>query len=221
MIIDIKKLDAIIFDLDGTLVDSLPDMTVALNRLLKDEGRRCLEIEEVRPLIGGGASKMIQSAYGLTGSGIDANDIAHAVTGYIAYYKEFPSKDSKIYDGVRDVLDDLQSLGIKMGVCSNKAYEMVCLILGSFDLEKYFCAVTGGDSVVFNKPDGRHILETLKLMNVSGNNVLMVGDTVNDIKAALDARLPVIAVDYGYSKPGELVSATIVIDDFRKLYRLN
>ena len=221
MSIDIKKLDAVIFDLDGTLVDSLPDMAVALNRLLKENGRRTLEVREVYPLIGGGAAKMIQSAYELTGSNIHDNDLKYAVSKYIFYYKELPAKNSRVYDGVRSVLDDFQSLGIKMGVCSNKSYEMVCLILNSFDLAKYFCAVTGGDNVRFNKPDGRHILETLKLMDVLGNNVLVVGDTENDIKAALDVGLPVIAVDYGYSKPNELVSATIVIDQFCKLGFLN
>jgi phosphoglycolate phosphatase len=219
--INIKRLDAVIFDLDGTLVDSLPDMLVALNRLLKAEGRRHLEIKEVFPLIGGGAPRMIQSAYELTGYKINDDDLDLAVAKYILYYKEFPAEHSKIYDGVVDVLDDLYSLGIKMGICSNKAYEMVCLILSAFDLDKYFCAVTGGDNVTFNKPDGRHIEETLKLMGVSSKKILMVGDTKNDIEAARDAGLPVIAVNYGYSSPDELLSATIVIDDFRKLAGLN
>jgi len=219
--IDIKRFDAVIFDLDGTLVDSLPDMVVALNRLLKAEGRRHLEIKEVLPLIGGGAPRMIQAAFELTGHKIDDDVLDLAVAKYILYYREFPAEHSKIYDGVMDVLDDLYSLGIKMGVCSNKAYEMVCLILRAFDLEKYFCAVTGGDNVAFNKPDGRHIGDTLKLMGASSKKILMVGDTKNDIEAALDAGLPVIAVNYGYSSPDELLSATIIIDDFRKLVSLN
>ncbi len=110
-----------------------------------------------------------------------------------------------------------QSLGIKMGVCSNKAYEMVGLILKSFDLAKYFCGVTGGDNVAFNKPDDRHIRVTLKRMNVSSDNVLMVGDTINDVTAAQDAGLSVVALDYGYSSPDELLSATVIIDEFGKL----
>ena len=213
----VKNFDAIVFDLDGTLVDSLPDMTLALNRFLFDEGRRELGVTEVRPLIGRGAPKMIQSAYELTGEAIPDDYLDQAVAGYISYYKEFPTKGSAVYDGVRAVLDDLQNADIKMGVCSNKAFEMVSLILESFDLAKYFCAVTGGDSVAFNKPDGRHILETLKLMNVTSKNVLMVGDTVNDVAAALDAGLPVVAVDYGYSSPDELSSATKVIDTFARV----
>jgi phosphoglycolate phosphatase len=217
MTINIGQFDAIIFDLDGTLVDSLPDMVLALNRLLEDEGRRGLGETEVRPLIGRGASKMIQSSFLLTGDAIHGDDLDKAVADYISYYKQFPAKESTVYEGVRVVLDELQGAGIKMGICSNKGYEMVSLILKSFDLAKYFCGVTGGDSVAFNKPDGRHILETLKRMNVSSKNVLMVGDTVNDVAAALDAGLPVVAVDYGYSSSDELLSATKVVGGFFEL----
>jgi phosphoglycolate phosphatase len=221
MITNMGDFDAIIFDLDGTLVDSLPDMTVALNRHLEDKGRRSLKVNEVRPLIGGGTSKMIQSAYALTGEPVRDDDLLPASGNYISYYREFPAKNSRVYDGVITVLDRLYVAGVKMGVCSNKSYEMVCLILESFGLAKYFCAVTGGDNVTFNKPDGRHILETLKRMNISSKNVLMVGDTVNDIVAANDAGFQVVAVDYGYSKPGELLSATIIIDGLSKLISLS
>jgi len=215
--LNIKNFDAVVFDLDGTLVDSLPDMVLALNRFLVDEGRRELSFLEVRPLIGRGAPKMIQSAFERTGNAMSDDYLDQAVASYISYYKEFPAKESKVYDGVRIVLDDLQKAGIKMGVCSNKAFEMVTLILESFDLAKYFCGVTGGDNTKFNKPDGRHILETLELMNVCSTNVLMVGDTVNDVEAAYDVGLSVVAVDFGYSSSDELIAATMVVDEFRKL----
>ena len=217
MIGALTEFDAIIFDLDGTLVDSLPDMAAALNRHLGNVGRRSLEIIEIRPLIGGGAPKMIQAAYKLTGEAIHKNKLNQAVAGYLSFYKEFPANDSKVYEGVRTVLDDLSNAGVKMGVCSNKAHEMVSLILESFDLAKYFCAVTGGDNVPFNKPDGRHILETLKLMSVQSKNVLMVGDTANDIAAALDLGVTVVAVDYGYSNPDELVLAATIINNLESL----
>jgi phosphoglycolate phosphatase len=220
MINFIDNFEAIIFDLDGTLVDSLPDMSEALNRTLADDGRRLLDVDEVRPLIGGGVSKMIRSAYELTGTEITNDNLVTAVAGYISYYKEFPDKYSELYSGVKETLDHLQTAGVKMGVCSNKAYEMVCLILESFDLEKYFCAVTGGDNVAFNKPDGRHILETLDQMLVVGTGVLMVGDTINDIVAAHDAGVHVVAVDYGYSSPNELLSATRIFSDIRQLSSL-
>jgi len=215
-----KNFDAIVFDMDGTLVDSLPDMIFALNRLLSDHGQRKLTKLEVRPLIGRGAIKMLQSAFELSGDTLSEDNFAKALASYKSYYKEFPVKNSKVYESVRTVLDKLREADIKMGICSNKDYELVCLILESFDLAKYFCAVTGGDNVVFNKPDGRHILETLKLMGVSGKNVLMVGDTADDIAAANDIGLPVVAVEYGYSDPDELWCATAIIDNFGKLNTL-
>jgi phosphoglycolate phosphatase len=215
-----KNFDAIVFDMDGTLVDSLPDMIFALNRLLSDHGRRKLTKLEVRPLIGRGAIKMLQSAFELSGKTLSEDNFAKALASYKSYYKEFPAKNSKVYESVRTVLDKLREADIKMGICSNKDYELVCLILESFDLAKYFCAVTGGDNVAFNKPDGRHILETLKLMGVSGKNVLMVGDTADDIVAANDIGLPVVAVEYSYSDPDELSCATAIIDNFGKLNTL-
>ena len=214
------KFEAIIFDLDGTLVDSLPDMADALNRLLATDGRCILGVNQVRPLIGSGVSKMICSAYALTGAKIIKDDLGAAVSQYTSYYKEYPAKNSKLYEGVLETLDHLKTAGIKMGLCSNKAYEMVCLILESFDLEKYFCAVTGGDNVAYNKPDGRHILETCDRMLVMSKKVLMVGDTVNDIAAAHDAGVPVVAVNYGYSNANELLSATRVFSDIRMLIEL-
>jgi phosphoglycolate phosphatase len=218
--LNIKNYDAIIFDLDGTLVDSLPDMVFALNRLLLDEGRRELTMSEVRPMIGRGALKMIESAFELSGEAIHEVWLSKALATYHSYYKEFPARDSKVYGGVRTVLNEFQEADIKMGICSNKAYEFVNLILKSFSLKEYFCAVTGGDNVAFTKPDGRHILETLKLMDVSGKNVLMVGDTTNDFFAAQNIGIPAVAVNYGYSNSDEFSSATVIIDDFGKLSNL-
>ena len=214
---NIKRFDAVIFDLDGTLVDSLPDMTLALNKCLGDQGRQQLKVEEVRPLIGQGASRMIQSAFELTGGSIGGVHLDKAIANYTLHYKEFPAEKSRVYDNVRVVLSELFNANIKMGICSNKAYELVRLILEAFDLEKYFCAVTGGDNFEFNKPDGRHILETLKLMGVFGTNVLMVGDTLNDVDAAADAGVQSIAVNYGYSNPKEFTSSIKVIDSLKHL----
>jgi phosphoglycolate phosphatase len=217
MLRGVTEFEAIVFDLDGTLVNSLPDMAGALNRLLADNGHHALNFNEIRPLIGSGVTKMIQSAYELIGIKIVNDDLVAAIKKYVCYYKQFPNKHSEVYDGVIETLDYLQAAGIKMGICSNKSHEMVNCILEVFNLTKYFCGVTGGDSVVFNKPDGRHILETLKLMDVSNKNALMVGDTIKDVVAAQNAGIPVVAVDYGYSGPGEILSATVIIDQFGKL----
>ena len=218
MEIDIRNFGAVVFDLDGTLVDSLPDMTSALNRCFIDRGLRKLSIEEVRPLIGWGVEKMVRSAYQCIEITETDQTIKKTIEDYVDYYKKFPARDSQLYEGVLKTLEKLDKLGIKMGICSNKSFDMVKLILESFGLIRYFCGITGGDSVTFNKPDGRHILETLKIMNVDNKNALMIGDTINDIKAAIEAKIKVVAVDYGYSQLNELRAANTVVGNLSELF---
>mgnify|MGYP001293787034 CR=1 FL=1 len=217
MTINILSYDAVVFDLDGTLIDSLPDMALALNKLLIDEGRRELKMSEVRGLIGRGAPKMIEAAFNLTGIPISGDSLAHAHSIYNKNYSQYPSKESRVYDGVIRTLQQLKKEKIVMGVCSNKALKMVKLIIAAFDLENYFCAVTGGDNVRFKKPDGRHILDTLKQMNTYSKNVLMIGDTINDVEAAKDAGLPIVSVSYGYGNPREIQASDYIVDDLSKL----
>ncbi|MFL2780598.1 MAG: HAD family hydrolase [Rhodospirillales bacterium] len=217
MIINILSFDAVVFDLDGTLIDSLPDMALALNKLLVDEGRRKLKMSEIRGLIGKGAPKMIESAFNLTGASVSVEGLARAHLMYTQHYSQYPSKESKVYDGVLSTLQQLKQEKIKMGVCSNKAVQMVKLIISAFELENYFCGVTGGDNVRYKKPDGRHILTTLNQMNISSKNVLMIGDTVNDVEAAKNLGLPSVSVSYGYGKPEEIASSDCIVNDLREL----
>ena len=217
MKINILSFDAVIFDLDGTLIDSLPDMALALNKLLIDGGRRELKNSEVSGLIGKGAPKMIEAAFNLTGIPISSQEIPHAYSLYTQYYSECPAKESKIYRGVQDTLEKLEKENIKMGVCSNKSSQMVKIIIEAFGLKKYFCGVTGGDDTLFQKPDGRHILDTLNQMNALDRNALMVGDTINDVDAAKDAGLPIVSVSYGYGNLAEIESSDQIVNDLREL----
>ena len=217
MTINILSYDAVVFDLDGTLIDSLPDMALALNKLLRVQGRRVLEMSEVRGLIGRGAPKMIEAAFNLTGTPISDEDLAHACLIYTQNYSQYPSKESRVYDGVLRTLQKLKQEKIMMGVCSNKALKMVKLIIAAFELEDYFCAVMGGDNVRFKKPDGRHILDTLEQMNTYSKNVLMIGDTINDVVAAKDVGLPIVSVSYGYGNPEEIAASDHIVGDLREL----
>ena len=217
MTINILSYDAVVFDLDGTLIDSLPDMALALNKLLIDEGRRELKVSEVSGLIGKGAPKMIEAAFSLTGMPISGEGLARAHSIYNQNYSQYPSEGSKVYDGVLRTLQKLKQEKIMMGVCSNKTLKMVKLIIAAFELENYFCGVMGGDNVRFKKPDGRHILDTLKQMNTYSKNVLMVGDTINDVEAAKDVGLPIVSVSYGYGSPKEIQASDYIVDDLSKL----
>jgi len=191
------RLDGVIFDLDGTLIDSIPDVLNAVNRLLIEEERRAISNKQIRTLVGKGAQFMLEGAFKITGSPIPEIEVSEHVQRYLRFYEEFPANDTIIYSCVRDVLDELYSEKIKMGICSNKPSRMVEIVLAELDLLKYFVAKIGGDNFPYPKPDGRHILHVQSLMGV-GNRVVYVGDSMIDKMAADDASIPVVLVNYGY-----------------------
>lgn len=194
--------DALVFDLDGTLIDSVPDVAVALNKVLAGAGRSQLSLDQVRGFVGHGAWTMLDGVFTLTGETLSTADaLDHAVADYLGHYRAEPAGLTEIYPGVVDVLEMLGSGGdIKMGICSNKPYEMVVVVLEALGLDKYFCGCTGGDNVAHQKPDGRHLSETLAKMDAAGMRSIYVGDSQTDVDAGLDAGLPVVAVTYGYHR---------------------
>ena len=195
-------------------------MIVALNQVLTDFESGELYTEQVKPLIGRGVSAMIQAAFLEKGRALSENKLDQAIQLYLEYYRASPTRYSRLYKGVPIVLKTLKDRKVKMGVCSNKAGEMVKLILESFRLDGYFCAITGGDNFKYNKPDGRHILKTLGLMKVASLNVLMVGDTLTDFLAANDAGVNAVIDNYGYSDPQEFAPQKLIITDIREILNL-
>jgi phosphoglycolate phosphatase len=192
--------EALVFDLDGTLIDSVPDVAVALNKVLAAAGRSQLSLEQVRGFVGHGAWPMLDGVFALTGEALGGNDaIDDAVADYLVHYRAEPASLTETYPGVIDVLERFSGDGeIKMGICSNKPYEMVVMVLEALGLDKYFCGCTGGDNVPHQKPDGRHLSQTLAEMDAAGMRSIYVGDSQTDVDAGLDAGLPVVAVTYGY-----------------------
>lgn len=212
-------IDSIVFDLDGTLIDSLPDVLASLNRLLAEEKRRPLLLKELRNLVGRGVNPMVTDVYGMTGKAIASPaELEDAVHRYIRHYKANPVGHTVIFPNVLDTLGRLKANGFCMGICTNKPYEMTLLVLEGLGMLVFFDAVTGGDNLPFNKPDPRHILTTLELMKSEAHRAVMVGDSRVDAEAGRNAGLPVIAVEYGYSsEPVESLKADSVIDDFALL----
>ena len=210
--------DAILFDLDGTLVDSVADVAVAVNRLLESLGRRRLTEEETKEVVGWGAPAMMEKAFALTGEPLAKDDLAGIIAGYLDFYKDRPAVKTTIYPGVVETLEKLKESGFRLGVCSNKPHVMTVLVLQALDLDRFFDAATGGDNVPHRKPDGRHIHLTLEMMGLSGASAVMVGDSETDVDAAHDARIPAVCVTYGYSHhPVESLGADALIDDFSVL----
>jgi phosphoglycolate phosphatase len=208
---------AILFDLDGTLVDSLPDLAWALGRLLADLGRPAPALAEVRRWVGDGATVLVQRGVDATG-GADGHDPAALVARFIAYYRDHAAVDSQVYPGVLPTLAALKRDGYRLGVCTNKPTALSHLVLSQLGFGDLFAAVVGGDTAVRRKPHPDHLRQTLEAMGCSGVPALMVGDSRNDVASAQAAGLPVVMVGFGYCQaPPATMGADVVIEDFAQL----
>lgn len=203
---------AVVFDLDGTLVDTLPDILPALNRLLTEEGRRAVKYEEGRRMMGHGSRKMIERAWAATGPRADENAIDRYCDRFLEYYLAAPAEFSAPYPGALDALQSLSTDGAVLGVCTNKPHEVTLKLLEALSLLPCFAAVLGGDALPVRKPDAGHLLAVLERMGAARDSAAMVGDSEIDVATARNAGVPVVVVDFGYSvlAPAELgADATI------------
>ncbi len=209
---------AIVFDLDGTLIDSLPDVHAALNRVLVEDGLRALTLNEVRAMVGEGATVTIEKALRATGDHSDCDRVAEVLARYLATYSDRPAEHTVIYPGAISVLDRFLADGVVMGICTNKPGVTTLPVLRALGLDRYFTAVTCGDTVPHRKPDGRHVTLTLEGMGAVAASAVMVGDSETDIVAARNAGVTAIAVTYGYShSPVDTLGADGLIDNLEAL----
>ncbi|MCJ9430382.1 HAD-IA family hydrolase [Kordiimonas marina] len=187
----------IIFDLDGTLVDSAPDLYGATNHVLASVGRASVTLDQVRHMVGLGARKLIELGLEATG-GMDGHSVDDLLPVFLAYYGEHIADGTDLFPGAEALLADLRDRGFGVALCTNKPIGLTEQLLEELDIRGRFDAIAGGDSFAFRKPDGRHILETAAMVAGDGP-LLMVGDSATDVNAARDAKVPCIAVDFGYS----------------------
>ena len=214
---------AVVVDLDGTLIDSLGDIAAALNRLLDQEGRKSLALDQVETLVGEGVNVLIQGAWTLTGAALTAPGVKPMVERYLDLYFEEPSKRTIVFDGVPAMLQALKARGLKVGVCTNKPDKITLKVLQNLGLSDLIDGVVGGD-FPRRKPDGEHLLETLRCLNADPKASLYVGDSGTDVAAARAAQVPIVCVGFGYSHgPVTGLGADWIINDFNdpeQLYRI-
>ncbi len=209
----------ILFDLDGTLIDSAPDVCRALNRTLEAFGRRPHSVSETKGYLGHGARILIEKALAATGT-IPPRDVIDQLTkAFLNDYASHPVIDTALFPGVERALSSLRSSGARLGICTNKPSVTTAPVLEIFSLNQYFEAIVCGDQVERQKPSGGHILDTISRVGGNGKSrSLMVGDSENDIHAAIDADVPSIAVTFGYANgTPESLGATALIDRFDDL----
>jgi len=211
-----SSLPAIIFDLDGTLIDSAPDVAAALNRLLVREGRPTVTLAQVQSFVGEGPAPLIERAFAATGAPADPAAVPALIAAYVAFYRAAPADHTVVFPGVREMLAGLAG-HTRLGLCTNKPDTMVRPVLEALGLADHFAALVGGD-YPRRKPDGDHLRETLRRMGVGDGPAVMVGDSPTDVAAARDAGLPVVVVDFGYSRiPVTELGADRVLSDFAAL----
>jgi len=187
----------IIFDLDGTLVDTAPDLIDTLNVILGREGLPAVPYDEARALIGHGARSMIER--GLAIAGRPAGDIERLFGDFVAYYADHVADRSRPFPGVEAALDTLAGRGCTFAVCTNKLEWLSVRLLNSLKLAGRFAAICGQDTFGVQKPHPEALLGTLRRAGGSLERAVMVGDSQTDIATAKAALMPVVAVDFGYT----------------------
>jgi|SRR6185312_29572 len=207
---------AILFDLDGTLVDSVPDLAAAANGVLAELGRPPLGLAQVTRMVGDGVPALVERA--LAASGVVDTPLRVALDRFLALYEADPTRLTRPYPGVPEVLDQLAASGWRLGVCTNKPERATRSVLAGLGLERFFRVVLGGDSGPTRKPDPGPLRAALGAIGGTPGNAVMIGDHRNDIVAAQAAGMAVIFARYGYG------SATLaglapdaVIDRFAEL----
>jgi len=212
-------LKAVVFDLDGTLIDSAPDLRVALNKLLAEHGRPPISVQQVKMMVGDGAAKLVERGFAATGSAPAFDQLPALTTAFLGFYEGNSADLTRPYPGVMVTLAALKARGLALGVCTNKPEAATREILQDLDMDEFFGAVLGGDSIDgARKPDPRLLQGVLDMLGVGSGQAVMVGDAANDIGAARALGIPAIAVSYGYTRiPVHELGADMVIAEFSQL----
>ncbi len=208
----------ILFDLDGTLIDTAPDLAATMNVLLERHGRPTLDAQSVRHLVGEGARVMMARAWADTGTPASEAELDELFADFLEYYIDNVADFSTPFPGVEEVLISLISSGAKLAVCTNKPDVPTHRLLEALDFTKYFGAVIGADTISERKPHPAPLLEAIARVQGTADHAVMVGDSKTDIHAARAANLPVIAVTFGYtSEPVHVFEPDHLIDHFHEL----
>ncbi len=210
--------NTLIFDLDGTLIDSAPDLHRSLNAVLTEHGRAAVPLDGIRAMVGDGAAKLVERGFADTGDAVTPAALPGLVQRFLLHYAAGQHAMTQPFPCVIDTLAALHEQGCRLGVCTNKPHGPTLEILELFGLTRFFGAVTGGDSLPVRKPDPGHLLGTLELLGAAAEDAVMIGDSANDVAVARAAGVPAIVVRYGYTRtPVEELGADAIIDRFDEI----
>jgi phosphoglycolate phosphatase len=206
----------VVFDLDGTLVDTAPDLLRALQCVLAEAQLPPVSEADVRHLVGHGARAMLEAVGRLNGVLLEEAALAGLTERFIALYRVDIARESRPFPHAVEAMAALAAAGARLAVCTNKRTDLAQALLKALNLADRFAAILGADAVTARKPDPRHLLETIAAAGGSPDLAVMVGDTAADVTAAQAAGVPAIAVAFGYGQ-AQTLSAERVIDSFAEL----
>lgn len=196
----------LVLDLDGTLVDTVPDLAAALNRLMESRGLAPFDFPGTAAMVGDGVARLVEKAFSARGLVPDATAIADFSQDYAAH----AAVDSRLFPGVEAALRDLIAEGWRLAVCTNKPEGAARSLLDALGLTPLMHAMGGGDSFPVRKPDPAHLLSTLAAAGGSADRAIMVGDHANDVAAARGAGIPCIFAAWGYG-PAAMAEGSVAV----------
>ena len=206
------------FDLDGTLVDSAPDIIAALNKVLQEQGIKPYHLDDARPLIGRGAMELLRRAFALAGAPLAADLEKPLLNRLLELYEQHINDHSIVYDGVVAALDELEAAGARFAVCTNKHNYLAVKLIEKIGLSHRFGSIKGADVVPHKKPAAGHLRACIDEMHGDMSKVIMIGDSETDFLTAKAADVPCILFTHGYSeRPLAELNADALLDHFRDL----
>jgi phosphoglycolate phosphatase len=212
------RFDTVIYDLDGTLIDSAKDMQMAVSNVLADHGLPAVSEEDVRIFMGQGSKVTMAKAFAKYGKALDEAALSAVTREFVRYYEADPISHTVAFEGVAEVVARFARLGLKQGVCTNKFETPSRMILEHLKLMPPIADVAGADTFPVRKPDPKHILMLLERMGGDPRRTVMIGDSIHDVEAAHGAGLPAVLVSWGYTvKPASELGAEAVIQKFGAL----
>ncbi len=210
----------VMFDLDGTLIDSVPDLAEAVDRMLVEMGRAPAGVEKVRDWVGNGARVLVRRALagGLDHAAVGEAETEEALARFLDIYADCHNLTA-LYPGVHELLEALSTAAVELAVVTNKPERFVAPLLEQVGLGGYFRWIIGGDTLPQQKPDPAALLQVMRLAGVEAAQSLFVGDSRNDVLAARAAAVPCIAVSYGYNhgRPIAEERPSLVVDSLAEL----
>lgn len=208
---------AVVFDLDGTLVDSAPELARLLNKVLSECGRSEIEPARVRGFVGDGVARLVERGFAETGTAT-ADECRTATERFLAYYEAEPAALTRPYPGVVDTLARLEREGRRLAVCTNKAERVTHALLKALGIDVFFSAVVGGDTLPVRKPDPAPLLAAIRRLGLTEADAVMIGDNEHDAATAEAAGVPFVLVAYGYARvPLSQLRADATVERFEEI----